>query len=341
MRALAPRLRHIGVDAVRFDYMAWRIALALGDSAGARAVAERLDSLSDFSRNAIAGDAQWLGERLEDAERAVAIGSARAATAPELSAALVREHDLAMNRGLIHRAQAALRQLPPPSTRRDLLYVRDALFSDGDPDTAEAAAARLRPIVAAPQADTAWPGWRRAQIECTLAWWDLARGRASAAATGRERLRHARTDAESPFNTDDVAYCGAVLDAWLATGAGRRDVRALIQRADSINIFSTTTLWDFGNMLTAPLKERAGDSAGALVSWRRVFLAAPDISDGYISTCLRETARVGLLAGDSTLARDYYRRYLGLRASADPALRADVECVRAELARITGEPPAR
>jgi hypothetical protein len=80
VRSLAPWLLEIGAGAARIDYWRWRIAVALGDSLNARAVIVRLDSVNTLSRHAIEGDAQWLGERVEDAERAVAITRARAAT---------------------------------------------------------------------------------------------------------------------------------------------------------------------------------------------------------------------------------------------------------------------
>jgi tetratricopeptide (TPR) repeat protein/TolB-like protein len=341
VRLLAPRLLEIGADAARIDFWRWRVAVALGDSLNARAVIVRLDSVNTLSRHAIEGEAQWLGERVADAERAVAITRARAATTPETRDALIREHDLAMNRGMLRRAHAALEQLPPPTTDRDILYLEDALFWDGDPQAAEAAANRLRTIAHAPASDTMVPSWRRAQLHCELAWWNLARERADLAARDREDLRAAVTDAQSPFSTDDLAYCAALIEMWIAALQQRGDVSTLIQRADSINIQSSTAYWLPGNLITARLKERTGDLPGALVSLRRVMLGAPDINKSYISTHLREVARLALLQGDSTLARDYYRRYVGLRARADSALRPDLARARAELARITGEASTR
>jgi tetratricopeptide (TPR) repeat protein len=340
VRTLWPRVQQIGIDAARQDYLRWRVGLALGDSAGVRGVAARLETMNPLSRRGIAGDAQWLGARLEDAERAIAIARARAATKSELTVVLDREHDLALNRGMVRRAAGILAQMPPPYMDRDLEYLHDALFSEGDRETAEAAAARLRALAAG--SDSAVAPWQRAQIDCELAWWDLARGNLDAAETVRRRLRTATATSETVFNSDDVTYCGAIIDAAIATLRRRPNATELIQHADSINIYSATTYWQFGNMVTARLKERTGDLAGALASWRRVaVLGAPDIVDAHVSTYLREVARLALATGDTRLAREYYGRYVGLRASADSALQPDVARARAELERLAAESVAR
>ena len=140
------------------------------------------------------------------------------------------------------------------------------------------------------------------------------------------------------FSADDRDYCVALLEAWSAVEKKAANARPLIQRADSINIASTTTYWGVGNLITARLKDRTGDGAGALHSIRRTFVGGPDQRQLYASTFLRETARLAAAQNDTALARDHYRRYLGLRANADPALRDDFERARTALARITAEP---
>jgi tetratricopeptide (TPR) repeat protein/TolB-like protein len=337
IRELAPRLHEIGTTAVRYDYMRWHIALALGDTSTARTMAARLDSMHPVSRHAVLGAAQWYGYRIEDAERVVSIMRAGAATTSRMSGALNAEHRLAMNRGMLRRAQAALEILPGPAIDRDLLRVRDALHWDGDTAIAEQAAKRLRRMASLPASDTTIAAWQRAEIECELSLWNLARERIDSAATALQRMKAARTNLEMLFTSDDVAYCGSLVDAWtvlLRSG----DLKPLMQRADSIYLNSTTSYFVIGNLIQARLRERMGDPAGALATIRRVLLGAPDLTQDYISTYLRETARLAALNGNHELAREYYRRYVALRSAADSVLQSDVARAKAELERLNAEP---
>ena len=342
VRRLAPRFQQVGPTADRRDFVRWRIGLELGDSAAIGAISARLDSASENALGFIYGEAQWQGVRLDDAEKAVAVLRKRAGTVEETRQVLLREHHLALNRGQVRRAREILDRLPvdaASSDARNLSYIEDALFGDGDVAAANNTAARLEPRSAAP---TAKPGPERSvqvQIQCELAWWDLARERVAPASARRDRMRTATlTLGDAPFNDDDRAYCLALIEAWTATIQGRTDAARLIDRADSINIYSSTSFWQEGNFITARLRERTGDRARALTTVRRVMIGASDIYYRYVSTTLRETARLALLQGDTALARDYYRRYLALRAEADPSLQADIASARAAFASISGEP---
>jgi hypothetical protein len=68
-----------------------------------------------------------------------------------------------------------------------------------------------------------------------------------------------------------------------------------------------------------------------------VLVAAPDIAGGYVAEHLHGIGRLADETGDRALAREYYRRYLGLRTRADPELQAQVADVRERLARLSRE----
>jgi eukaryotic-like serine/threonine-protein kinase len=337
--AIAPRLHRVGANADRFDYLRWRIALALGDSAGVNAAAARIDSMTTLSLDLILGEAQWQGARLGDAERVVAVFHRRAATDADRREALRREHDLALNRGRIRHARTVLDRFPVDAqnpTARDLAYLRDALFWDGDTIAANEAAQRLTRVANAASPTTADAIAVRAQLQCDLAWWDLARARVDLATTRMEHLRKSEPNAEA-FIGDDRDYCVSLITAWIAVSQKTVDARTLLQRADSININSATNYWQYGNLITARLRERMGDPAGALVSIRRILVGAADIQQRFVSTYLRETARLAVTQNDTALARDHYRRYLALRTNPDSTLQPDVARARAALARMTAE----
>jgi hypothetical protein len=74
---------------------------------------------------------------------------------------------------------------------------------------------------------------------------------------------------------------------------------------------------------------------GAARAIGRVEVALP-VSPTYRSSYLREQARIGLELGDTAGAVRALRRYVALRADAEPALRAGADSVRARLAGLVG-----
>jgi len=75
----------------------------------------------------------------------------------------------------------------------------------------------------------------------------------------------------------------------------------------------------------------------ALAAARRWRFGLPVIYSPCLSTNLREEGRIATLIGDRGRAIRAYRHYLALRADPDPALRAERDRVRAELARLEGD----
>ncbi len=89
------------------------------------------------------------------------------------------------------------------------------------------------------------------------------------------------------------------------------------------------------NLVVARLREAQGDLKGALAAVRRrLYFRGPAL---YLSTYLREEGRLAALTGDRAGAVRAYQHYLALRSDPEPALKPEVDQVRAELAKIVGE----
>jgi hypothetical protein len=177
----------------------------------------------------------------------------------------------------------------------------------------------------------------------------------AAQAIGRLRGRAA---GEPPQSVASDTICAALLEAKLAVASDAPDATAALDRLDAlIRVgpggqrngpaaaftlspayvrstvgISPVAFEDFVNLEVARLRERQGDLRAALAAVRRRPYAY-HLSD-YLAPHLREEGRLAALTGDTTEAIRAYRHYLALRSEPEPALRAAVEAVRAELAKL-------
>ena len=90
------------------------------------------------------------------------------------------------------------------------------------------------------------------------------------------------------------------------------------------------------NLEAARLFERAGKLERALRAVRRRALQWGDYS--FLSTATREEGRLAALTGDKAGAIAAYQMYLRFRANPEPALVPERERVKAEVAKLVGEP---
>jgi len=61
-------------------------------------------------------------------------------------------------------------------------------------------------------------------------------------------------------------------------------------------------------------------------------------STRYLSSLLKDEGRLAALTGDREGAIRAYEHYLALRSDPEPSLKPEVDRVRAELAKLVGEP---
>jgi hypothetical protein len=325
------------------DGVRWRMAGALHDTAALAARARRRATMSPGSLHTIQLIAQSDGIDLGSADSVALVRLAHPSSeAPERYAAVVAAHDLALNRGHPARALALTARytgagaMPNAALREQ---VRGALFWDGDQRAGASAARELQRLTAVPPPAAREPRQAYFANLCTVEIWRLAHGDTVSARRSTTLLRdEARTSAGTemgPFST----ACTMIADAMHASVARRVDARVSIDRLDSLlRTGPDGTVREMGNLVVARLKETHGDAAGALAAIRRrdYFLARP----AYLSTSLREEARLAALTGDREGAILAYRHYLALRSAPDPALARDARNARAALERLMrqGEP---
>ncbi|HET6576973.1 MAG TPA: protein kinase [Gemmatimonadales bacterium] len=338
-RALAHRwLAQDTVPGDRSPYLRWRIGIALGDSALVARQRGSLDRWGDDALVWLAGNAQADAVGLGDVELAIRELQRRAVTGPKLWQARRYRRDWLLNTGRPAAALAltdSLASAPPFSGWGRLTRIEDALFWDGD---TAAAAADVRALTAAAGARRAAPPpGAEVRGHCRLGLWALGRGDRDGARAWAARLGAERTRADAAFNDDDRVMCAWLLDAWLAWRDGNgADARRLLDRADSMYVASDVLDdWPLTNLVTARLREAIGDLPGAARAIGRVQVALP-VSPVYWSTYLREGARIAGEVGDTAGAVRGWRRFLALRAHAEPALGAEVDSARARLAGLVG-----
>jgi hypothetical protein len=243
-------------------------------------------------------------------------------------------HDLALNRGRPRDALAGgergeLHALGGP---RDLIY--DALYWGGDTIAAAAAARKIEQTLAGPRPSESDPDLYTYYWDvCTLEQWRLAHEDLRSAPASISRLRAAAgiRRIQAP---EEHERCADLLDAWHATIARLPDARQRLARVDSLQITEPAGV-KASNLIVARLWGAHGDWARAEAAAFRRFRG---MNPEFLSTHLLEEGRAAALAGHRTTAIRALQHYLALRYDPEPSVRPEVEVVRAELARLVGEP---
>jgi hypothetical protein len=279
------------------------------------------------------------GLPMEDARRALEVWRGRLSTREERAFNLLFSHDLAMNAGRPKEALAISAQLANTFDRPRFhlsMQLTDAIYWDGDTAAAAAAAGQLVRWADAPLARQEDLRDRQYHDICELEQWRLHQGKAGTAARAIAKLRTAH---KPTTQAEFVAFrCALMLDAWAATLNKSADVSGKLAQLDSV-LKTGPPGWfetQYANLLVSRLHELRGDlpSAVAAIRRRSSFGTGPT---GYLSSYLREEGRLNALAGDHRGAIRAYQHYLALRTDPEPSLKAQVDGVRAALARLTGE----
>ncbi|MBW3552432.1 MAG: hypothetical protein KY466_02915 [Gemmatimonadetes bacterium] len=320
------------------DFVAWRAALALGDSAARAEVMGRYDRLSEVSLWRIMDAAQLIdGDALNDAERAADVLLARSEAPIGRSLALYRRARLLLNRGRPSEAARLLGEFTTgPSTwdRLDWLLefrVYAGLYWDGDAGDAVIAVRQLEDYIERAPGNADEVDNRRTAM-CALAHWRTASGDEE----GARALLVSLGPIPEPtdfFRISDTTVCVATVEAMLAAGprtAALARLESLLRDPwrDIIGVNSGLVL-AVGNLVAARLHEERGGLPRALTAVRRASSSVV-----FLSTHRREEGRLAAAVGDDAAAIRAYRHYLDLRSQPEPRLRPEVERVRAELERL-------
>lgn len=331
-RAVAERPRTGTPLGEATDYVHWREAVFLGDSAARRALRATLPRMGDAALRRIVGYGQLEARALDDVEQAAAELRRRSITeaARQENAPLL--HALALNRGQ-QPAGATSWWLAYPSARSSDTEggqtLIEALYWDSSRPAADAAASALAARLSTARLAAAGTGTTPAAAaaagaRCALALWQLARGAPDDARAGLPVLPPPAAAGDVardtlPADAGRVQLCRAVLAAELAVRDRRPEARALVATLDSLTRLGLPGPGvAFANLALARQLESLGDVRGALAAVRR---RAYDWGPGpaFLSASLREEARLATLAGERVAARDALRRYQRLRSIPDTA----------------------
>ena len=315
----------------------WQKAYVLGDSAGARAIADSIDlSQYVYGMDQIAFY-DGTGER--DVRRGIDTALKKIANDGRRSAIERLAHDFELVAG---RPSAALAHLlvsadSANDTNIPILKVRDALIADGDTVAAREGVRALTALDVGPiSTDSVRRANQRAATR-VLEPWRLAHGDTSQTRRSVERLRAITRQLTGARKTEAEAEIAAI-EAMHADVARSPDLSALTLRLDSLLRLIDYSAANpgrasFTNLVAARLLEKTGNVRGALTAARRRTDAWAQ-NNPYLATQLREQGRLAGLAGEREEAIRAYRHYLALRADAEPALQPQVEAVRRELKQL-------
>src|SRR3989441_1262401 len=322
-------------------YLSWRVAVTAGDSGTVAAVRSEMDRMKSFLFN-FSTIAQLDGVALPDAERAVTVMGNQASTRLERQVATLTRGFLALNRGRPSVALTATEVLrdvelnPHGHLWRTIL---DALYWDGDTAAAVRAARELARSADRPLAHDVAERSNQYNDMFVLEQWRLAHGQIWTTARAISELRNSASPRDSASTVALNVVRAATLDAMLAAAQHRADASASIEHLDSIMQTGPAAFFpahEEKNLVVARLRETQGDLKGALAAVRRrVYFLGPAL---YLSTYLREEGRLAALTGDHQGAIRAYEHYLALRSDPEPSLKPEVDRVRAELAKLVGEP---
>lgn len=323
-----------GIDIARV----WHAAMTTGDSATVQRVRTALPQMSPAVFQGLLNRMQWFALGLSDAERVSEELMRKASTRTERLETLRTLAGLALNQGRPTEARLLLDESAELDDVRghSWLQVFSALYGDGDTVAAREGAAEL--ARRASDLPARQPPQRRSQVlgQCALEQWRLRNGETATTAGAIQRLR-----AETGAPAQAAHTCAALLEAVLLAEQRSPQGRVALERFDSIMrsgpaVGGGSLVQSGWNLVAARLWESRRDLERALgATRRRVYMLSTGV---YYSTMLREEGRLAALVGDRDGAISAYQRYLALRWDPEPALAPEVAEIRAELAKLVGEP---
>jgi TolB-like protein len=322
-------------------YLRWHRALA-GGLAGARSFWADSQRMDPEALPRIHRFSAWTGIAPQDYLLSADLMLRRRAL-DDPDAVQFERHVLALNGG---RPQEAAREmagnLDAPGVSIGL-PVREALYWDGD--TSVAAEAVLRMVPSAVQvAPRGAAQQSHLQSLCTLATWRLAHGDVRYAEMATRQLQRAVVAGLALSDSIAVAQyaslCAALLEATRATALRLPNARSALEQADTAVQISYVGQSLGANLVVARAAEAQGNLPFALRAVRRRAGGYGLLPMWYLSTFLREEGRLAAMTGDIAGSVRAYQQYLALRPNPEPAVKLEVDRVRAELARLAGDDAA-
>lgn len=307
------------------EYMRWFRARGSGDPEARRRVRERFSIMNASPRQLIriharAQPADTLDvndlELLAPYEYQDATSSQERARAHTSSAHLM----VALARPAA--AEEFIRRLPA-EVDQPIARILAALEAGSDVLGAERAALSLAPIVTGPVPDAGPAFVRWARIAVFYETWELLQGRTATVTQTLESIR--RKSVEMPHPVPFLEWGVAQLEAMYAAETGRAD--ALEQARNFAQLLIDQDVHGHFPYIAARLLGQLGDpELGFRVASNTLYASA-----------ILERARLGAQIGRRENAIRAYQTYLLLRHNPEPSMQPEIDRVRAELARMTGE----
>jgi serine/threonine-protein kinase len=321
----------------------WYLAARRGDNEEAREIFMRLGPRPENNLTAIIRHMLFDGTGAAQAKEAVDRFIALAPTDADRRARSRFAHDVMLDLG---RPSDALRYL---NASKDsaldfnalIIVVRDATLGEIPNQQAMDAAKILSQYEAKPDApDSAGRAVQRALVR-VMEPWRIAHGDTSQTRRSLQRLRIFAKDApNTPVTTElEIAF----IEMLYADAAHSQNLRRSVEKVDSLIL-----LLDVSDVSRAPTSrlaqhtifgarvfEKLGDYPRALALVGRYAVWSTEAVP-YLGLQLREQGRIAARAGDKKRAIRAYEHYLGMRATAEPSVKAQVDSVKRELARIKG-----
>ncbi len=328
------RLRLDSFPAVAQErYMRMMAAVVFQDSAGLREIDQTAGSSELYGLSFMTG---FLGQP-DRAQEMLRLRAQRATSEEERWTSLEAMRNSALSGGRPELARQLSREIRSQISQVPLdnegQLVVGAMFLDGDSLDAAAAATRLRGIALAHGGGAASATVVYAATLAGL--WEAWSGDRTAATELARRLRQ-WAPLGSTSSAREAARLGAeVLEMMVATDSAdvRRQVLVLDDRLREGPVLhpvviSTINLLVARGLAQAGLPARAAAAAGR---W--------DQFDPLVAGAMWELrGRESLAAGDTATAIRAWQTYLRFRVAAEPPQRARDDLVRAEVARLVGEP---
>jgi tetratricopeptide (TPR) repeat protein len=255
----------------------------------------------------------------------------RSATPGELAEAVGTRYRVLKNAGrnreaLVERARLEELTGPDPIAR-----ILENLYWDGDDEAAQIAA---QSIAADLDGAAGALSWNSGGAElCVLTLWRLRSADESTVAGAIERLRAGADDPDPSHGWNSL--CFLVLEAALADVRGEGNAGTLVAEIKRVMGLGPAGGADYANFELARMLEARGDFAGAMDA--AFSHRSTEISPFYMSTMLREVARLADLARESEQALEWYRSVLTIFAAADPEYDEELARMRARVAELEAE----
>ena len=319
----------------------WYLAAQRGDNAEAQKIFTRLGPKPENNLTAIVRHVLFDGTGAAQAKEAVDRFIALSPTDQDRRARSRFAHDVMLDLGRPTDAMKYLNASKDSALDFNALIiaVRDATMGE-IPDQQGLDAARiLSQYEEKPDApDSAGRAIQRALVR-VMEPWRIAHGDTTRTRRSIQRMRLFAKDAPNTPVTAELEI--AFIEMLYADAAHSPNLRRSVEKVDSLIL-----ALDVSDLARAPTSrlaqqtifgarvfEKLGDSARALALASRYVVWSTE-SVPYLGIQLREQGRLAARAGDRKRAIRAYEHYLGMRATAEPSVRPQLDSVRRELASV-------